>query len=101
VVLAGSGFLRLALASHASLGVLGVKMPVLRTDKLRRFVAILADAFRNHCAVFSSETFMIILVPGAEETSSAKAWLTRCNCGRLWKENRNDTFARAPSARPA
>ena len=36
---------------------------------------------------------MIILVPGADETSSANAWLTRCNCGRLWKENRNDTFA--------
>jgi hypothetical protein len=28
---------------------LAEKSPVLRTDKLRRFVAILADAFKNHC----------------------------------------------------
>ena len=34
---------------------LGEKIPVRRTDKLRRLVAILADAFKNHCAVFSSE----------------------------------------------
>ena len=55
------------------------KIPVRRTDRLRRLVAILADAFRNHCAVFSSETFIIIFVPGADETSSANAWLTRCS----------------------
>jgi len=35
----------------------------------------------------------MILVPGAEETSSANAGLTRCNCGRLWNENKNDTLA--------
>src|SRR5260370_22275355 len=72
---------------------LAEKSPVLRTDKLRRFVAILADALRNHCAVFSSETFIIIFVPGAEETSSEKTWLTRCNSGRLWNENSKDTLA--------
>ena len=72
------------------------KIPVRRTDKLRRFVAILAEAFRNHCAVFSYETFMIIFVPGADETSSANAWLTRCNWGMLWNEKRNET--RAPRA---
>jgi hypothetical protein len=72
------------------------KIPVRRTDRLRRFVAILADAFKNHCAVFSSETFIIIFVPGADETSSANAWLTLCNWGMLWKENRNET--RAPRA---
>src|SRR5271155_2107603 len=69
------------------------KIPDLRTDKLRRLVAILADALRNHCAVFSSETFMIIFVPGAEETSSENAWLTRCSWGRLWNQKRNDTLA--------
>jgi hypothetical protein len=46
-------------------------MPVLRTDKLRRFRTTRDDALRNHCAVFSSEPFMIILVPGADDTSSA------------------------------
>src|ERR1700758_4009659 len=70
-----------------------VKIPVRRTDRLRRLVAIRDDAFKNHCAVCSSETFIIIFVPGADDTSSANAWLTRCNCGMLWNEKRNETSA--------
>ena len=49
------------------------KIPVRRTARLRRLVAMRADALRNHWAVFASETFMIICVPGAEDTSSANA----------------------------
>src|ERR1700679_3163558 len=70
------------------------KIPVRRTERLRRLVAILADAFKNHCAVFSSETFMIIFVPGADQTSSAHAWLTRCSWGMLWNEKRNENHLR-------
>src|SRR5713101_6678750 len=85
-------FISLSLPVPVSM-YLAEKMPVLRTERLRRLVAILADAFRNHWAVFSSETFIIIFVPGADETSSENAWLTRCNWGRLWKEKRSETLA--------
>jgi hypothetical protein len=70
--------------------------PVLRTARLRRLVATRADAFRNHCTVVSSETFIIILVCGAEDTSSANALLTFSSCESIWKENRIEI--RAPRA---
>ena len=85
--------LEIAFASRASLHVFGCEDASPANGEAAAFRATRDDALRNHCAVFSSEPFIIILVPGAEETSSANAWLTRWSCGMLWKEKRNVTLA--------
>ena len=73
------------------------KMPVLRTERLRRFVATRDEAFRNHCAVFSSETFIIILVSGPNDTSSANACADLLQL-REHLEGEQESRLRAPRA---